>query len=516
MNANWSLLKLFLSLLLWVFVGIAIYRMDFSSFTSLELAKQWPWIIGLISLLFIQNELSVIKWHRILKLQGLNLERAQVRSSFWSGLVSNLVIPSSLLGDLQKFIYLRPLLANREDVGKDLLRSQIIDRLGVYLAFTMLSILCIPAIYSLSQTQEGILKPLALFLLVLVGILLLIQILFPSLIRSCDYLQCFKNPEIIILSFMISLFVPAKIFFAAKAVGLEPDLIKVFVLSPVLLGAYLVPIGGSVFGARELVMFLLASQLNFSSSEALSVSILVGFAILISTLIGVFFFLTEFKKQSNYILKYRHSTNHAIMIIITMGTALGLHPIFMGAFSFCYLALIMRKEDKDDVINPANFITSLRLLLIPIFLVPNIDGYSKGLLLVLLLGLDGFDGFIARKLSCTSRFGARFDMEVDAMSVLFASTSLVIHHSYPVWVICMGTWRYLFAFWRETLFPSFNAERRSNLGRMIFAMSISSLCLAFLFTNNISVFLLFCSVFVLTASFMQDVLFTIEKAKNER
>ena len=516
MNVNWRLIKLILNYLLWIFIGLAIYQMDFTSFKSLNVASNWPWLVGLMSLLFIQNELSVIKWNRILILQGVGLERAQIRSSFWSGLASNLIIPSSFFGDLHKFCYLRPLIKESKDNGKQLLKSQLIDRLGVYLAFAMISILCIPGIYFFSQSPIFLLKPLAIFLLILIGFLILFHTLFPSLLDPYDYLRCFKNVEIIGLSLLISMFIPTKIYFSAKVLGLEPDLLQILLLSPVLLGAYLVPIGGNAFGGRELVMYLLAAQLGFSSSEALSVSILVGACILASTFVGVLLFLPEFKTTVRKLLEFRQSAKNAFMVLMPLGMVMGLHPLFIIAYSFYYLLEVLWNEEKKGSLNPANFITSLRFLILITAFISNLAAAYNGLLLLVFLILDGLDGFVARRFSCESSFGARYDMEIDALAVLFASSSLVVYHSYPIWVLCLGIWRYLFAFWREIQFPSLNIERRSSLGRLVFALIMLSLCLAFLLPENIGQYLLLFSVCVLTGSFMQDVIFILEKAKNER
>jgi phosphatidylglycerophosphate synthase len=60
------------------------------------------------------------------------------------------------------------------------------------------------------------------------------------------------------------------------------------------------------------------------------------------------------------------------------------------------------------------------------------------------LACDGVDGWAARRSGLASRFGARFDMEVD--SVLALILALIVWQAGKVgdWVILLGTMRYLF------------------------------------------------------------------------
>ena len=60
------------------------------------------------------------------------------------------------------------------------------------------------------------------------------------------------------------------------------------------------------------------------------------------------------------------------------------------------------------------------------------------------LALDGVDGWLARRLELTSAFGARFDMEVDAFSVLALSMLVMVSGRAGGWVLLIGLMRYIF------------------------------------------------------------------------
>jgi phosphatidylglycerophosphate synthase len=79
----------------------------------------------------------------------------------------------------------------------------------------------------------------------------------------------------------------------------------------------------------------------------------------------------------------------------------------------------------------------------------------------LVMVLDGFDGWVARRTGTASTYGARFDMETDAFLMLVLSVLVWSEGRVGAWVMLIGAMRYLFvaAGWalpalRAELFPS--------------------------------------------------------------
>ena len=75
--------------------------------------------------------------------------------------------------------------------------------------------------------------------------------------------------------------------------------------------------------------------------------------------------------------------------------------------------------------------------------------------------LDGVDGWLARRTGMASAFGARFDMEIDALLIQVLAILAWQYGKAGPWVLVSGLLRYLFvaAGWlmpwmREPLFPS--------------------------------------------------------------
>jgi phosphatidylglycerophosphate synthase len=60
------------------------------------------------------------------------------------------------------------------------------------------------------------------------------------------------------------------------------------------------------------------------------------------------------------------------------------------------------------------------------------------------LALDGIDGWLARRSRLASAFGARFDMETDALSVLALAALVYRSGQVGAWVLTAGLMRYIF------------------------------------------------------------------------
>jgi phosphatidylglycerophosphate synthase len=58
--------------------------------------------------------------------------------------------------------------------------------------------------------------------------------------------------------------------------------------------------------------------------------------------------------------------------------------------------------------------------------------------------MDGVDGWLARRSGMASAFGARFDMEVDALLIQALSILVWTHDKAGAWVIMSGLLRYIF------------------------------------------------------------------------
>jgi phosphatidylglycerophosphate synthase len=98
----------------------------------------------------------------------------------------------------------------------------------------------------------------------------------------------------------------------------------------------------------------------------------------------------------------------------------------------------------------ANAVTFVRLLLIAPVIALLAEPPSAALAWLALaiagivLVLDGVDGWIARRLGSVSDFGARFDMETDALLILVLSALALHFDKAGAWILAAGLMRYAF------------------------------------------------------------------------
>src|SRR3954469_15760420 len=140
-------------------------------------------------------------------------------------------------------------------------------------------------------------------------------------------------------------------------------------------------------------------------------------------------------------------------LIAAVGTAVGLSPSGWAVGLACGLvtsgAVARGSVRSSHVLGPADQVTLTRAWLACAVAALVADGFvhetSVSTLVALStagLVLDAVDGWVARRTDTSSRFGARFDGEVDAFLILVLS--VFVARSFGGWVLAIGAARYVF------------------------------------------------------------------------
>ena len=174
----------------------------------------------------------------------------------------------------------------------------------------------------------------------------------------------------------------------------------------------------------------------------------------------------------------------------------------------------IERHHPFDRFGPANLITTLRtaitaLVAAMVGIGPSrpLAAFGGALLGLLVVVLDGVDGHVARRSRMASAFGARFDMEVDALLILALAALAYRHHKAGAWVLASGLLRYAFvaggmvwAWLRRPLEPS---RRRQT----VCVVQISGLLLALapFIVVPLSVWIAAAALAMLCWSFVVDV-----------
>jgi phosphatidylglycerophosphate synthase len=134
-------------------------------------------------------------------------------------------------------------------------------------------------------------------------------------------------------------------------------------------------------------------------------------------------------------------------------------------------------------------------------------GWTLIALASLALGLDGLDGWLARRFRLGSSFGARFDAEVDALLLLMLA--LLVWHSGRAgpWVLAIGLMRYAFVFGARLLPALRRPLPESRQRKAVFALQGAALiaCLLPPLPAAWAAWLAGAALLALTASFALDV-----------
>ena len=139
------------------------------------------------------------------------------------------------------------------------------------------------------------------------------------------------------------------------------------------------------------------------------------------------------------------------------------------------VALFTGRYTPEGRFGGANAITVVRVGLVVVLSALREVGPFAALLVALFMALDGVDGWVARRAPSTaSEFGARFDMETDALFVLAFGLKLAQDGRLGPWIIVPGLLRYAYAA-VVSVSPRLGEAPRSSFGRAVAGLMMTSL-----------------------------------------
>jgi phosphatidylglycerophosphate synthase len=190
----------------------------------------------------------------------------------------------------------------------------------------------------------------------------------------------------------------------------------------------------------------------------------------------------------------------------------------IGGWLLAWLAV---KHDAAPIFGAANAVTLARGVLALDLLAllgspPSaVLAWSIVALALLALVLDGVDGRVARRRGETSAFGARFDMETDALLILVLAALAWSQGKAGAWILLAGALRYLFVAasfavpWLAVPLPP--SRRRQAVCVVQIASLI--LCLTPFVTPPVSAAIGFAGLVALFGSFAADVAWLARRAR---
>jgi phosphatidylglycerophosphate synthase len=178
----------------------------------------------------------------------------------------------------------------------------------------------------------------------------------------------------------------------------------------------------------------------------------------------------------------RWTLGHSVAMAALLGAAWAARASWVlaagGAASLLgFVALGRGRWTVGGTLGPANVITLSRLLLVVVVASTPGAGPAEALGAIAVLALDGLDGRIARRRHEASEFGAKFDMETDALFIAVLCTKLAVVGRLGVWILVPGLLRYAYAV-AIGIAETRGEAPRSRFGRYAFALQATSLLVA--------------------------------------
>lgn len=180
----------------------------------------------------------------------------------------------------------------------------------------------------------------------------------------------------------------------------------------------------------------------------------------------------------------RWATAHALLMLGALAGSAALHSGWLlalcGPLSLGVLIGLHRDALRESGgFGAANLVTAVRIALSALLCAaPLLGGQRASALALLVLALDGVDGWLARRNAHATAFGARFDMESDAFYIASASFAAFVLDRLGGFILIAGALRYAYVLALAALHRSDAEAPRTRLGRYVFLIVALSLVLS--------------------------------------
>ena len=297
-------LKIFLTILLFYFllqeINYEIIKLILKNLNLYSVALCFTMII-------VQLLIQSYRWHLILKWKKFSLSFLKCFSILWSGHFFNQVLPTSIGGDM-----IRCYLLNKNNIKfLDSLNSILIDRIIGVIGLILIMIFSIPFLitevgYNTKFFNIFVLS--FLLIILLIGLFFLDKFFKKKKFKFFEYISKLSvdlrkltisntvGIKLMLLSLMIHLFSGLAFANLAFSLQIEINWLPFFAIICMTNLLVILPISISGWGIRETILIVGLGLLGISKEQAITLSILYGLLLILSSLPGLLTWFSNIHK----------------------------------------------------------------------------------------------------------------------------------------------------------------------------------------------------------------------------
>jgi len=174
---------------------------------------------------------------------------------------------------------------------------------------------------------------------------------------------------------------------------------------------------------------------------------------------------------------------HAILLLLSTLGFYALDLLYLLPLPACLSMIVLiamkwqTEKNGHFLFHPANLVTFLRLILLFAigFYFSQMPPLLVGIIALVVLLMDGLDGYLARKYQTSSLFGEYLDMETDAFYVLGMTSILYQLDYFGHWILAIGLLRYVYFLVLKNVKPPAQKEARVFRARLIAVILMATL-----------------------------------------
>lgn len=292
-------------------LGFLFFKINFRQvFATIATCNLLLFILAFLLLLFTYY-LGLLRWQMLLHALNLRPPLKKITIAFFGGLFFNLIMPSTIGGDVARTYTL----FSHTKEGSKVAATVILDRLSGFLALNFIAILALFSGFKFIDSQIVILSiALITFAFSIITVFLFSRratralcAFFKALhlykvvtiwMKVFDALSFFRNKKLFLFkNFLVSLFIQCfsvvVFYLIASSLGANTQLIYFFILVPIIGAISSLPITIGGLGLRDASSVLFLSKVGIASNIALATSLITFvFATLIGVLAGIIYVLT--------------------------------------------------------------------------------------------------------------------------------------------------------------------------------------------------------------------------------